>query len=404
MLGVYRLFEHCWRVKKHGDTEKATKLREVLGNSVKLHFQMKELGNGAASDVSHLGTASHPATADRLRKIADAICGHRVSGGTIRPKWTEFWKDLTNALEEASKHISGTPLPQETPESLGEYFEIFVGLKPPPTPELRPESVFMWTSGITNPAAFFGRRAELQSIGGYLGNRQNCQIVGERRIGKTSLMLEAGRRLPQWVVNGCFSWVTMQASTCHTLKGWLETVTVGWGWQDGDVPATMPDFVRRVEMQLKEGKRLVLAMDECESFLNLQGEFPLQFFLDLRACAQMGLSILTCSRTDWRALSTQASQTSPFYNTFPIVDLGPLSDKEARDYVDLDRPGLPKFSDDEKAAILKWAQGHPLKLQLACNEILKARGTGTTPSAAVLTAERQASQMLPAAAANLKKR
>ena len=41
---------------------------------------------------------------------------------------------------------------------------------------------FIWRSGITNAADFFDRQEEQSTLRAYLHGRQNCQIVGSRRI------------------------------------------------------------------------------------------------------------------------------------------------------------------------------------------------------------------------------
>jgi class 3 adenylate cyclase len=46
---------------------------------------------------------------------------------------------------------------------------------------------FIWRDGITRDEDFFGREYELGRLRNFISKRQNCQVVGSRRIGKTSL-------------------------------------------------------------------------------------------------------------------------------------------------------------------------------------------------------------------------
>lgn len=53
---------------------------------------------------------------------------------------------------------------------------------------LDPESYFTIGPYITDPQKFFGREEELRSILNQLKTMQSTLVVGERRIGKSSLL------------------------------------------------------------------------------------------------------------------------------------------------------------------------------------------------------------------------
>src|SRR5262249_38306693 len=57
---------------------------------------------------------------------------------------------------------------------------------------------FSWRTGITNGEAFFDRDKEQHTLRKYLRDRQSCQIVGPRRIGKSSLLRRIERIAPHW--------------------------------------------------------------------------------------------------------------------------------------------------------------------------------------------------------------
>ena len=63
-------------------------------------------------------------------------------------------------------------------------------LRDPPPEAHNP---FVWPAGITEAEAFFNREHESGMVRDFLGKRQNVQIVGPRRIGKTSLLLHVQR-------------------------------------------------------------------------------------------------------------------------------------------------------------------------------------------------------------------
>jgi hypothetical protein len=77
-----------------------------------------------------------------------------------------------------------------------------------------------------------------------------------------------------------------------------------------------------------------------------------------------------------RVLWFGTTETSPFYNTFPLLSLGPFAASDAADFVTLHRPGVPPFSPKEKTAILTFAKGNPLALQVACFHVVKTKQNG----------------------------
>ena len=63
---------------------------------------------------------------------------------------------------------------------------------------------FFFGGHITDPAKFVGRKAELRRIAALLetahtGQMQSVSIVGERRIGKSSLLFHLKQVYPQWL-------------------------------------------------------------------------------------------------------------------------------------------------------------------------------------------------------------
>ncbi len=80
---------------------------------------------------------------------------------------------------------------------------------------------FVWRGGINEAASFFDRQREQDSVADFLRKSQNCQIVGPRLIGKTSLLRQIGRFAPRWQENAVVVHLDLQAPYCHTLSGWL---------------------------------------------------------------------------------------------------------------------------------------------------------------------------------------
>lgn len=231
---------------------------------------------------------------------------------------------------------------------------------------------YSWRGGITQEAQFFGRRREQDVILRYLKGRSNCQIVGPRRIGKTSLLLQAERLARGLGDHVLTSYVDFQDPHCNTLRGWMGRVGGGFGW--GDTPETLSSFTDRIEDMIDEGFHPVLLVDEFGEITRRGHEFMRDFLLALRYCGQHGLSILTAAHRNLSELTDPEEDTSPFFNTLPVLRLAGFSSVDASDFVNFERPGILPFTPEQKAACLAFAQGHPLALQVCCFELA---GAGT---------------------------
>lgn len=251
---------------------------------------------------------------------------------------------------------------------------------------------FIWRDGITRAEDFFGREKELQRLSNFLSKRQNCQIVGPRRIGKTSLLRQVENKAVEWEASALVAYVDQQDASCHTGKGWLKYVGRKWHW-DAHV-SDLATFSERVGEMLSQKLRPVLCMDEFEEMTARPAEFTHDFFVALRACGQKGLTIITASKRALNELTNPQDRSSEFFNTFPLMPLGVLTREETEDFVNTYRPGVPPFTADEKKKILKFAKGHPLALQVACDYALEAKNR-VSISAALSKAAAEMKAMLP---------
>lgn len=240
---------------------------------------------------------------------------------------------------------------------------------------------FVWRGGITSADDFFNRDNEQRILRDYLHQRQNCQVVGPRRIGKTSLLRQIERLAPTWEEGIVVTYLDLQDARCFKLRSWLDFVSRKFGWP---TPAsTLADFAERVEEMLSKKQRPVLCLDEFEELTSRNNEFGRDFFLNLRSCGQQGMSIFTGSRKQLSRLTEPSDPTSPFYNTFPLMNLGLFSGADAHDFVTIQRAGVPAFTPDERSEILGFAEGRPLALQVACFHLLEAKQNGESLSAAM---------------------
>ena len=121
---------------------------------------------------------------------------------------------------------------------------------------------FIWRDGITRTEDFFGRENELRRLRDFLRGRQNCQIVGTRRIGKSTLLRQVDSKAAEWEASAVVAYVDQQDPRCFNQTGWLEYVGRKWHW---DVAAaSLAEFSEGVDKMLAQNLRPVLCIDEFE--------------------------------------------------------------------------------------------------------------------------------------------
>lgn len=281
--------------------------------------------------------------------------------------FTELAKSETDALESKSSLIGIFPLESDQTgnESIYRLLE-WVG------PSDFSPNPFIWRGGITSAEDFFDRDAEQRIIRECLQDRQNIQIIGPGRIGKTSLLLQVERTVKEWEgAAAVTAYTDFRSPRSFTLDGWLEQVSRQFNWSK--VPRSLADFSEAIESTLSSGIHPVLFLDEFEELALRPTEFTRDFFVTLRSCGQRGLSIITTTRQPLSELTEPDYVTSSYYNTFALVLLTTFSQADAEDFVYMDRHGMIPFTSEEAKAVLDFAKGHPLALQVASFQILEAR-------------------------------
>ncbi|MBM4459904.1 MAG: hypothetical protein FJ011_19435 [Chloroflexi bacterium] len=221
---------------------------------------------------------------------------------------------------------------------------------------------------IRNPLQFFGRGRELDEIFGRLATMGSVSVVGERRIGKSSLLYHIAQLGDERLGAGytCY-YLDLQRvlSTAEFYQRACEALAA-----EGD---THLDFERAIA-----GKKVVLCLDEFEQVAGNRAFGP-DFFGVLRSLAQTGeLALVTATQRTLPELYRAGEiPTSPFFNIFTLLRLGSLAEAEARQLVaqPAERVGRA-FSDDEVNFILNLAGTYPYRLNVACGLLYEAKLTG----------------------------
>jgi AAA+ ATPase superfamily predicted ATPase len=182
-----------------------------------------------------------------------------------------------------------------------------------------------------HPGEFFGRESELLTIFNRLRNRESTAIVGERRIGKTSLLLKISDHTTREYFLGdeankiIVSLIDLQAVD--------EEYTPSSFWMDALEPIVqLPQFssikksnysnssLRKLFTQIAyQGQLLVLLLDEYDRLLSHPNFKDPSFFAIMRSLSTItgGLAVITASRltvaemnTKGRAMLGEAVETS----------------------------------------------------------------------------------------------
>jgi uncharacterized protein len=242
---------------------------------------------------------------------------------------------------------------------------------------------------ITDPDDFFGRENQIAEIITRLATMQSTSVVGERRIGKSSLLYhlcQTGvRRLNDASYRFCY--VDLQDAHYHTALGFFQTVL-----NKLDVPAdavkpenslneNLVAFSDQIDGLERAGQRLVFCLDEFENTFKHREQFTEDFFDHLRAQLNTRkMAFVTATQRGLQSLSLEGKLTSPFYNLFTVVELKEFTDDETQDFLVVydQRVG---FADEELMFILSNLETHPLKLQILCDWVVRNRQRGLNEDA-----------------------
>lgn len=267
---------------------------------------------------------------------------------------------------------------------------------PRPSPEYRGGKPFYFGGPVQVNSAFVGRRKELQQFAEDAGKGQHISLVGQRRMGKSSLLwqLHLERRT---LMPGCLvGYVDMQGYSCNTQRGFLtmalrtlvsdldDPTLLGRMQQEkiiGDLceddAVDMPSFGHALRLLAPEAgdtrRPPVLMIDEFEVMLQYRSEFDDAFFGALRNLGNRGyVAYVVASHQPLTSLlSTEAMHKSSFPNVFTQRTLSCFTPEESRELVT--QPNDRPFDEREVALALKLGRHYPHLLQLACSEIYRAK-------------------------------
>jgi hypothetical protein len=262
---------------------------------------------------------------------------------------------------------------------------------------------FTFGNPIHDAQRFIGRRSDLQQIVNRLraSAHESTAIVGERRIGKTSLLKHladqdnaAALGLPPEAF--CLVYMDFQGLADITPERF-------WGRVLQKLERTIcnPDLVPEIKdlraqgvfdlfdledlftLIADDGLTVVLLLDEFE-YVTQNPNFGSDFFGGLRALAiHHNLPLVTATRRELIDLChSEELKGSPFFNIFASIVLRPFSQAEVGELLDryLEETDVA-FSDEEQALVLSLGGGYPFFTQMAAHYLYDARSRGLAADA-----------------------
>ncbi|MBI4674033.1 MAG: hypothetical protein HY741_20495 [Chloroflexi bacterium] len=259
---------------------------------------------------------------------------------------------------------------------------------------------FTFGNPITDARRFVGRARQVEQVFSRLRNVEfeSSSLVGERRVGKTSLLyhladaevqrahgLDPQRYLFLYVDLALVDAMTTPARLWQYLLGQLKTLvpTIDFAALR-DVAAldnfALAEFFDQLDAQ---GLYIVLLLDEFEN-VTRNANFGPDFFYGLRSLAiHHHLALLTSSRRELIELThSDEIRSSPFFNIFANINVRLFTPDEARALVTNALAGdAIRFDENEIAALLDAAGYNPYFLQAACHFLYEARAQKLGPDA-----------------------
>ena len=237
---------------------------------------------------------------------------------------------------------------------------------------------------ITDPDDFFGRENQIAEIITRLATMQSTSVVGERRIGKSSLLYhlcQTGvRRLKDESYRFCY--LDLQDAHYHTAVGFFQAVlhkieaSADAVKPDNSANGNLVAFTDQIHALEHAGQRLVFCLDEFENTFKHREQFSEDFFDHMRSQLSMRrMAFVTATQRSLQSLSLEGKLTSPFYNLFTVVDVKEFTNGEAQDFIVFYDKSV-SFRDEELTFIVSSFETHPLKLQILCDWVVRNRQRG----------------------------
>lgn len=257
-----------------------------------------------------------------------------------------------------------------------------------------PNNPFYFGGKITNPTHFVGRKAEIRAIIQRMDGVQmtSVAVVGERRIGKSSLLHHIYQTYGQRAnepMRFLVGEVSLQDAKVRTQAGFAQEINqqLAIALRHHPNAATLPTLINHCTQlaQLDDdlrtlaatGLRAIICLDEFETLLESPYEFDNTFYDGLRAMIDdQRLMLVLASTRPLTYYGPRHRLVSRFFNLFYHLPLEQFTLAEARELLDratdpqVRQPALERHS---RQLALELGSRHPFFLQMAAHFAFEAQ-------------------------------
>ena len=247
----------------------------------------------------------------------------------------------------------------------------------------QPPSPYYDYTAIRDPRRFFGRVEEVRDLLDACDKKRNTSLVGVRHIGKTSLLnyITQPSTHQQWgytLQRHIMVFIDLRHYLSKTRVDFFASVCTHIYEHGRQYLPTLQLVEREGEERFEQlvndldgaGFHCVLLLDAFDNVVN-NPQFNWHFFSFLRALAtRRRVTYIIASIKPLHELIINRPEivTSPFFNIFRNLQLGPLTEDEALQLIQkpANEVAYP-FTSEEVTWILQQAGHHPFFLQVVCD-------------------------------------
>lgn len=223
-----------------------------------------------------------------------------------------------------------------------------------------------WQPAVAS--GFFGRDDLLHALHTALDEKRSVSLVGDRRIGKTSVLLNWQSKAQSLGRVVCL--LSGEGGEAVTCSGLVQAIT-GETIERDDVEFAA-NALADWATQFAVLPPLIL-LDEAEAVLE---HLPHRFFERLRGLVGQGkLCLVLATARPVDQVYESLGRTSPFVNLLEVKRLGLLEPAATGQMIAL---GDGVFDDDQRALMRKWAGRHPFFLALCGRRLWDACCNGVS--------------------------
>jgi AAA+ ATPase superfamily predicted ATPase len=231
---------------------------------------------------------------------------------------------------------------------------------------------FITGNAVKNPAHFVGRIRESSDILAKIQTHNSVSVVGERRIGKSSLLYYLAHGCKVQFPNRRVTYLDFLDTEMKTLEGFVYLIlgSLKIAFDDDEI-AKNPNLIltRKLRLLCTDEQPPVVFLDEFDVIQRLPIFFNDDFLENLRFLCNSGyLCLVTGSKMPLKDMMDKAGLTSPFWNVFTHTPLKEFVVETALDEREL---FLTQYwrdeltpTDEEMRFLLSYTSAHPLVMQI----------------------------------------